>query len=899
MHNITVLVNNQQVDLKGDMAIPVTKTIADVRESFDKKTDFTKSFTLLDTQETRSALGQVRNVNSVSWAGTEELPACEIWEDGVRLIKGRLIVDDVIRDENEETTYRCRVVGSGKDLFSDISDTSIRSLPWPDSSGRQFNWDGVANNQPHYSTNIGYYEGYDIGFGFLDYGNNPELSLPAAAGGEDLESFLLGSTALELSNYIRPFTYVKSIIDRIFEYYGYRYECRVFNTPWFRNLIIPHSGDQIRISEATSFEQILEAETGASGNFAEVEVLPDADGAPFKHLNGAGWLTTSSFNRFRWTRITDVYGSLSDDTTYTFQVADIVSVNVDLYLRPTLFDFTYPGEQYDVGSLDWINKVKEIYNDYYGDVELRYYRGDNEIPDLVDSKPITDLKTYLDPGTGLYTIIPDLYELRLSNIEVEEGDRIEIRARGRRFNSWLNQINRNWNAIGVGTEDEIVPGSDPEVYLFRKGGFEIFSFDFDRYLYETAILVKPNDILPDMTTRSFLISILNMFNLYMYQDDFGIYQIKERDQYYKEGEISDITSYIDPEKVNIRPYASQHRRLRYKFNDHDDIHKKRYQDLNNRDWTERSLITNNRVSGTVKTSAIEFVGTPYFDFPDLESENVFENYYASRCYFRPDSVVAVSKMGWEDTSHDPDSEVSFDTGPRILMLTPGPLEDRSAPTRPNLPHETTGGYDLTYPVYQPKTGMSNQRINFKKMGGAEELYLCTALPFDYHKLWPVNDGYLKLSFQNNFSAYTYWEGTTPVEQEGPWFNLYNYYRLGDSNIINNQARLVTVWARLSPSNFRLFDLKNKIYINFGGNVGSAWWLINRIIDYRSDQQWTKIELVRILEPSDIDLRDSYTPIIVDGEIYNGGLDKVGLDFGKIQSTEDDSGETTHGLIRPL
>jgi hypothetical protein len=192
----------QSLNLLENISLPITYSIADIRNPEKREGTFTKTIALPGTKTNNTLFANIFNISKVTQYATDFNPNkkadCLILEDSVEILKGSLRLVDISYLENGEIVYNCVVFGETSDLFFSIGNTLLTDL-FNSSDSLNHAWTR-SNIVTSWSAPVG--AGYV--YPMIDYGNHLEETRNTW----DTREFY-------------PAVYVKEYIDRIFSQAGY------------------------------------------------------------------------------------------------------------------------------------------------------------------------------------------------------------------------------------------------------------------------------------------------------------------------------------------------------------------------------------------------------------------------------------------------------------------------------------------------------------------------------------------------------------------------------------------------------------------------------------------------------------------------------------------------------
>lgn len=245
--NTEIYIESQSVDVTADVSVMLSYAIDDVTNIASRDTGFSKTIVLPGTAKNNRLFGSAFEFtayndysNSLPNIGANFNAAksakCVILQYGIQVFKGVVRLME-IKTQGRAIMYEVMVVGElgglmnaiGNRLLSGNADTAgglsaSDDLDFSDYN-QVWNFTNIIQSWADLST-LGYL-GYGVYFPLVDYGKCTTDSI----------------------NYsyqaLRPSLYVHEYIVKIFEKTGYTYDCPIFETNFFKRLIIPHNEDSV------------------------------------------------------------------------------------------------------------------------------------------------------------------------------------------------------------------------------------------------------------------------------------------------------------------------------------------------------------------------------------------------------------------------------------------------------------------------------------------------------------------------------------------------------------------------------------------------------------------------------------------------------------------------------
>jgi hypothetical protein len=245
-----------ELDLYENVALPINKSIIDVQNVAERKSDFTKTITLPGTHNNNDIFSNifnlarsVQNGNTYNFAPdfNPTLKAdCVLYKNGIIQIRGYLQLTNINVIDDNEIEYEIIIIGRTANLFQDLGEKKLNAL---DLSAYNHTWNltNIQNSWTAPLTN-GYY------YGLIEY----------------------GASSNEVTHYIdqmHPQVYLRILIDAIFKDAGYRYSSDFFDSTRFKSILIPATGKKLLLTEQQVLDRFFEANRNVDSNFASVDTF--------------------------------------------------------------------------------------------------------------------------------------------------------------------------------------------------------------------------------------------------------------------------------------------------------------------------------------------------------------------------------------------------------------------------------------------------------------------------------------------------------------------------------------------------------------------------------------------------------------------------------------------------
>lgn len=342
-----------------------------------------------------------------------------------------------------------------------------------------------------------------------------------------------------------------------------------------------------------------------------------------------------------------------------------------------------------------------------------------------------------------------------------------------------------------------------------------------------------NDAIPkDIKQKDFLVSILRMANLYVDVDpnDANNYLIERRDDFYSAGGTKDWTEKLAVDQpFNIKLMAETDiKTLKYRYKSDSDYFNKKYEDANAEPYGTHNQIINNDF--TLKDNVTELIFSPT---PIVDNIN--------------NNIIIPKIFSYDGTNVKPQKH-----NIRILMYNGTeantPTWNYVAPAS-----DALGAATLPMSVY-PASAMVNNAMNPTES---------------------IEFGVPNMTF---YTPDTY---TTN--------NIYNRdYSKEVTELTDRDARIVTAWFYLTPTDIATFDFRDKIFVK------DTLYFVNKINDYNKLKPGlTKVELLKIKNASAYEPESGISIGVISTNSTNTGMSTAR--YGS-SSEDTNSGNANNVLI---
>ena len=795
-----VYVEGKKLDVFEGFKFSFNYSIADIRHPEKRSTSYSKTIQCPGTQNNDEIFGQIYDFN-IANAHDSSSPNIEVnfnpnkkatasvQSDGVEVMRGSLQLRR-IKMLRSDYVYEVVFVGKLINIFGVLGDKQLNGF---DNDGLRFiDFSDLNHNYTRPVQEATWTAPYGDGYLYpmIDYGHNVRYSP------EGWRYYWVTD--------LKPAVYAKDIIDRIFEFTGFTYTSSIFSSDFFARLIIPFSrlylkesvAEQRKFKAVKSVSQILHRLASTSPqsfgneqlftNWGEMAKVCFEDDSVLGFDNGNNYELLGSPGSPHGNQAIDNYVFLANETR-----ADNFTASLDLQITK---------------NHDPLNR-----STYAGTAELIYYNQGTESITVIASSPWSWNLDLLSVGESAeQTITIQGSSLDSPNFRTFFGDQIYVRLMSPSHNEdgslsltgFTADFRNSTGGSGINKFylDFRITGGYFENEPIREGIFEGSPIDM-------------NLATPQVGMADLLVSLINMFNLYVLPDPTNDNNliIETRDDFYATGTEKDWTHKIDYLKdVTLEPLALlTANEYDYTYTQDDDYYNKRYQDSHAHVYGRARVDVDNDFLNKTNTTKIVFSSTPLVN--DGPSSRLVSKIY--------DSDI---EEGAQPTDHNV----------RILYYA-GLLE-----SNPKWVHATEFSADDVYPLQYPYAGHLT------------------------HPLAPAQD--INFGIPNElFYQSTQYTGTLLYTND----NLFNrYHRRGLLEATNKDSKLLTAYLYLEPLDIHQLDFRDQIVID------NSYWRINRIMDFNPfSENLTKVELIKIISKEEI---KSETFVLGTGGTIGGGTGSI-------------------------
>jgi hypothetical protein len=354
----------------GDADLNMVFQLSDVTEPQKRKANYIRKFTIPGTKQNNQIFnGIFEQGYSVHLFNPSKKLFAQVLFNGNISFEGSLQLNKIIKnDDNQKIGYEITIYGSLADFFNDIKDADLSQIDISEYN-HDFNRENImaswATSIPCFTKNFGpgvsattnqYTAKVQPGFIWKN-----GVKQPFVLGEGYVYPFInKGQTEMKLSATTldwTPAVYVRTIMRKIFDKYGWKWRSRFFDTDTFRSLIIPFGKDRVTDDFYASLTSV--ANTQELTQFIVNIGTPANPGIEISPQMSPQVVWTRNNNLIKFTNDTVEPGkdpsNLYDPTTgfftptKTFKYALFTNVIIGLEMVPSSFvTINYVGENIPV-----------------------------------------------------------------------------------------------------------------------------------------------------------------------------------------------------------------------------------------------------------------------------------------------------------------------------------------------------------------------------------------------------------------------------------------------------------------------------------------------------------------------------------------------------------------------
>lgn len=777
-NQLQIIANQTYLDTYDNWDVALTYQVLDILDITKRTTSFSKTIIIPGTAKNNDFFENIFDVN-VDLSVTSYNPKISVPSQiriGDQLIfEGNLQLLQIIQNQ-KMVEYEIIITGVLKNVLFNFGDYYLTQLNLDEYNHTRsisaitnsWNYNIIKNGSLINATGLG--EGYV--YPYIVNGNSQDVA----------------TTSYVYDQY--PAVYVKTIIDKMFEFAGYTYSSNFFNSDYFKKLVIPFTNDKLQetpenISGRTTTISVNATlpEPASIFNNGTLQAYQNSAGVtgyrqitPVMNKNSS-WQFNVNYGRyFPLDLETGSVGSipLQDPNgswtlpTYTNQQAGFYSIDFKMDFILKFIQKNGNNISHNSGSFAYIAAI------YKQNANSNFYQ-------QIIGSPTTGQGS-ITPSGGVHTspwydtANPINIDMFVPNIYLEVGDKIQI--------SFAIQYPTNINWAGGDANTYMVAlvsnttGTEPNYLSIQPASNTISN---------PIANIPMSQILPAMKMKDFFLSISKMFNLIVTdnpnktndviiepRDDYYDTKRKVKDWTYKLDRSSDIIQ-VPMSELDIRGYS-------FTYDTDDDFYNKQYNLETKRFYADYEVDFINEFSNEIQEVKINFAPTPDTD-----------NFISTR-------VAPFFADIAEDNTLSPRK-----VKPRILFYDG--LKTGTSYILKNSTNTTTGYTTTQYPYVGMWDDATNPQFDLA-FGSPEKVYYNT----------------------------TNYPTQTLVEL---------FYKNTLTDIKDVNAKLLKGYFDLSVADIQDFDFRDIIFID------NAYYRVNKISDY-NPVKTDRLTLVELYKISNID-----------------------------------------------
>lgn len=604
-----VIVEGRRLDIKEGLDFSFNYSIADVRDPNKRSTEYSKTIICPGTPSNDELFGNIWDVN-ISNPNDPVLTNIEtnfnpnkkaearVTADGVEVMTG-VVQLRTINILNGKIDYEVVFIGKLKNIFSVLGDKALNEV---DEDGNVFI---DFSDLDHFLTEpivtgswlntTGYvYPMIDYGLSF-DYDSD-------------------GRRIYDIEDW-RPAVYLKTIVDKIFDYSGFTYDSTFFDSAPFTKLVVPWFKESFSLTDS----QIADRQFTAQSTSDSTDILLTTDTEMFGN-------TSYTLDRLEFDDLSDP-NNLWNDTTYEFEVANIGYYK--MYL-----DAEFTMNKTDVSVVGGVLPCQIIIKKLSNSVET-----------IIDS-----VNTEIDIPEVFATPVTTTIEWSSDQELLFVGDTV-------------------WYEIWFTTQNFQQILLENAFTLVMDSGSNAFNQVAEQQVFEQSD-VYMNNYVPDIGMSDLLLSVFKMFNLYVTVDPENETNllIETRDDYYAGGTTKDWTKKLARDrKATVKPLGSlTAKEYIYTYSEDEDYYNARFQNSKGYTYGRRRIDMDNDFLTNTRKVEIDFAPTPLVNdgvtnriIPKIYDEDIDEGvkpvdfmarvlYYGGRITSNPAWTLRYSGGNTED-----------------------------------------------------------------------------------------------------------------------------------------------------------------------------------------------------------------------------------------------------------
>lgn len=339
--------NNEefQIDINNDVEILLTYQAGDVRNVLSRLTSTSKTIVLPGSQNNNLVFKNIYDVTNSSDFNPNIKSYCRVITNGKIIFDGYLKLDRILKN-NSQVDYECTLFSNVSNLFADMGNTKLDELDLSEWT-HTYNWENIRNSWDTSIYKSGSLIGYQKGRGYV---------YPHIDWGEGGTYQFRNNTA----NFYKPALFTKTVLDNIFDRFGYTYTSDFFNSDYFKSLIITQDGK-------SAFYDELDIENSKANITSQDYLLAsylDVDIVCANRTDSNNPLIKVKLDDETSTGTYDIGNNFNTTTwEYTVPISGLYDINVNMFLNNTVVFDNNPsgdtlGTDYNVnGTFEYTTQI--------------------------------------------------------------------------------------------------------------------------------------------------------------------------------------------------------------------------------------------------------------------------------------------------------------------------------------------------------------------------------------------------------------------------------------------------------------------------------------------------------------------------------------------------------------
>lgn len=254
---MSLLTDNFTLDLGEDSNLTLTKSIYNIQDPDKRQSSFTKTITVPSSANNDKIFASWFDVNFVLDNNNQFEPffnpnkkaPCILHTDTISQMTGYAQLTDIVIVDNK-VEYKLTLYGENRDLFGILTDRKMNEL---DLSEYNHTYN-EATIEASWSNTSGYV------YPMIDYGDNHIHWVNNQVNARDWW----------VTEHFKPWLFVKTLVDKIFQDAGFSYYSSFFNSDNFKKLIFQSDVDGLAKSDSEVEAMSVDAEVNTEVNISNV-----------------------------------------------------------------------------------------------------------------------------------------------------------------------------------------------------------------------------------------------------------------------------------------------------------------------------------------------------------------------------------------------------------------------------------------------------------------------------------------------------------------------------------------------------------------------------------------------------------------------------------------------------